>query len=193
MKLDEALTIYQYDEAQGLSLCFLPNRLVNEKYCNSLSDKILKKCSGNWEKYNATPMLANSLPDKRGIYMFVWRLYFPFVFDDNTLHIRLILYIGKAGDNFGNSTIKSRYRGEYSKYVKSDAEIIWKKSKLDTRSERLSKYLNLHDLEYWFLVMDNCDNLSEISNLENELIKLFNPPANKAKIRMKYSETMKAF
>lgn len=193
MKLNEALTLHKYDEVESLQLYFLPNRLVDEEYCKALSNRLMQRCNGKWEKYLATPTLANTLPDKNGIYMFVWKLYFPFIFDEDTLYIRLILYIGKAGDEHGSGTIKSRYRNEYSKYVKSDAETIWKACNLNTRSERLTKYLNLHDLEYWFLVMDNCDDRSEILKLEIELIKLFNPPANKTQLRVKYSKTVNAF
>ncbi|MEW6426865.1 MAG: hypothetical protein AB1568_02395 [Thermodesulfobacteriota bacterium] len=193
MNLDEALIQYQYDDAQPLPFNFIPNRLVNEKYCNSLSTKVLKICSGKWEKLTATPGLADSLPDKPGIYMFVWRTYFPFIFDDSTSYIKLILYIGKSGELGCNGTLKSRYKGEYSKIVKSNSENIWKISKLNSRKERLDKFLNLYELEYWFIVMDNCDNLSDILKLEDELIKLFNPPANKKGIRMKYSTLTDAF
>lgn len=193
MDLEEALSYYQYDESQALQFNFIPNRLVNKKYCEKLSEKLISNCNGKWEKTVATPGLGDSLPDKPGIYMFVWRLFFPFVFDEYTSNINLILYIGKAGTTDGNGSLKSRYKNEYSKFVKTNAEKIWENCQLKSRKDRLSKFLNLYELEYWFAVMDNCANLNDICDIEDRLIKLFNPPANKSGLRMKYSQPTDAF
>jgi hypothetical protein len=51
----------------------------------------------------------------------------------------------------------------------------------------------MHELEYWFVVFDNCEKSNDIVKIEDELIKLFNPPANKSGIRMKYKNPIDAF
>jgi hypothetical protein len=193
MKLTEALKQYQYDEAYPVPFSFIPDRLLNKEYCDDLAKRLLENCTGKWERYTATPKLGNMLPDSPGIYMFVWKPFFPFEFDDKTQYIRLILYIGKAGGDNEQGTIKKRYKSEYSKIVQSDAEKIWKSKAFDTRKERLEKCLNLHDLEYWFIVADSCHELSKIGYYETHLIKLFNPPVNRIGVRVKTGASVPAF
>jgi hypothetical protein len=193
MDLEDALIRYQYDDAPPLSFHFLPDRLVNKQYCSDLARIILQECNGKWEKLSATQNLYSSIPDKPGLYMFVWKICFPFEFDSATTFVRLILYIGKAGEADGKGTIRSRYKTEYSRIVSSDAEKLWTSVDMSTRSGRLQKFLNLYELEYWFLVMDNCTEMSKIGILEDKLIKLFNPPANRKGTRGKFGATEDAF
>jgi len=193
MELSEALIRYQYDEAPNLSFNLLPDRLVNEKYCHDLSELILCKSKGNWEKLKATKNLYRSIPDLPGLYLFIWKLYFPFKFDNSKLFFRYILYIGKAGGSDCKGTLRSRYQSEYSKIIHSDPEKIWVNVDMNTRIDRLQKLLNLHDLEYWFLPLNNCNDMSVIEILEDRLIKLFNPPGNRRGTRVKYGETESAF
>jgi hypothetical protein len=192
MELSQALIKYQYEEPQELAFKLLPNRLVNKLYCESLSDDLVNAFGNNWERLIATKELAARLPELPGIYMFIWKPFFNFKFDDDRTSLNYIVYIGKAGGAYNNSTLRTRYKAEYSKIVKSNAEHIWNCSDLKTRSDRLNKYLNLFELEYWYLVMGK-NNSNVIEKFENKLIKLFNPPANRSGLRAKYGDPQPAF
>lgn len=192
MKLEKALIKYQFDEPQEISFKLLPNRLVNKSYCESLSKDLITVFGNKWEKLSATPKLASRLPSLPGIYMFVWKPHFDFEFEVGNLWMNYIVYIGKAGDDLNNATLKSRYTTEYSKIVKSDAEQIWQANDLITRKDKLMRYLNLWELEYWYIAMEK-NNLKQIRIFENKLIELFNPPANKVGLRAKYGKPQSAF
>lgn len=192
MELIKALVQYQYDEAPDLSFKFLPNRLVNKSYCETLSDEIINSFGNTWERLVATKDLALSLPSLPGIYMFVWKPYFNFAFDDYFTSLHYVVYIGKAGGPNENSTFKSRYKSEYAKIVKRDAEEIWKKNEMKCRKDRLNKFLNLWELEYWFIVMKE-ENRHVIKKYEEKLIQLFNPPGNTSGLRAKYGKSKPAF
>ncbi|WAX78798.1 hypothetical protein [Streptomyces sp. KMM 9044] len=129
-----------------------------------------------WERLLAVENLADSLPQEAGLYMFVWRPTFKLAMADNSpSSFHQILYIGQAGGagQQGN-TLRNRYR-EYKKYLNGNPEALWATQPPDTRRGRLTHYLTLRPLEYWFTTIAD---RSQIENLETRLIDLYNPPAN---------------
>ena len=107
--------------------------------------------------------------------------------------LRQILYIGKA--NSRSSTLKTRYKNEYSKIINSELDVFWSNDQPKNRKKLLQKHLNLDILEYWFLAIDKPTPI--IDDLETDLIKLFSPPANSINknrdIRAKTEQPITAF
>jgi len=154
-----------------------------------------------WEAYEATERLWEMLPEKPGLYMFVWRPWFRFDVAETSVtagppkpgSVSQILYIGQAGasDDSQGNTLKQRYKG-YGRYIRADPKVLWTPSQPMTRPQ-LSRYLALRPLEYWFTVVDD---RSEIKRLESRLLAMFNPPMNKnelPKIRSRFKSPQPAF
>lgn len=132
-----------------------------------------------WEKLQATDGLAASLPDDPGLYMFVWRPTFGLTMSDGTeSKFHQILYIGQAGGakQQGN-TLRNRYK-DYRKHLRGNPEDLWVAEPPTTRAGRLTHFLTLRPLEFWFTTVGD---RSLIENLESRLINLYNPPANTQK------------
>ena len=103
-----------------------------------------------------------------------------------------VLYVGKAGERDGTrDTIKNRYQQEYSKYVGQNATCLWEDTAAESREQRLSRYLTLRPLEYWFLTLDD---VRDIQVLERKLIRLLRPPLNQQHGRkLRSGKTVPAF
>ena len=128
-----------------------------------------------WEIREATDSLGDHLPEKAGLYMFVWRI--PFRFPTKKLNdhfFRIIVYIGQAGSGDTGNSLQQRYKKEYAAIVCQDPQALWKDD-VSNRASRLKRYLNLRDLEFWYHEIGQTD---LIGAFEESLIKLFNPPAN---------------
>ena len=151
-----------------------PDQLVNRDICESIYRRVFFELS--WEKINANSSSASLIPETYGLYMFVWKPFMKIASNGEDFSFRYILYVGKA--NEGDSTLRSRYSGEYKNFIKQDPSSVWKDMKLDFRSDKLTKYLNLWDIEYWFCPITNSDFIAKISGYEKELIELFCPPIN---------------
>jgi hypothetical protein len=133
--------------------------------------------SNKWTINEATEALVDHLPDRSGLYMFVWRIPFPFPTHTNLAehHFRVIVYVGQAGGRHSGNTLQKRYRQEYARIVGTHPEVLWQ-NEGETRDDRIERVLNLRDLEYWYH-----DNISETDTLEfyeNQLIALFGPKGN---------------
>ena len=152
--------------------------LIDAVHCSSIS-KLIHRNGAMWERHLATPTLGESLPDKKGLYMFVWKPQLKLEVENprHTFQPSWVVYVGKAGIDGGtHDTVRHRYQTEYSKYVGKDPSALWSSAASDSRHERLSRYLTLRPLEYWFLpVMDP----TQLHHLERSLIKIINPPANR--------------
>lgn len=165
------------DESITHSLNFRPSleRLLDSHHCQQLG-KIFHQTS-KWERRKAVEGLGPSLPDQRGVYMFVWRpdLLLPFAAGQPE-HLSWVLYIGKAGLDTGHKdTIQTRYVTEYGRFVGGDISALWDKHAPRERKERLERYLALRPLEYWFLLLDDT---RDIHLLERKLIRMLAPPLN---------------
>ncbi len=149
---------------------------MDSQYCKSV-DRLLHQ-EFRWERRTAVDTLGPSLPSVTGLYMFVWRpvLTIRFAAEPATEQPFWVLYIGKAGQEYGNhDTIRDRYISEYKKYVGKDPSCLWKECQPTSRGNRLALFLTLRPLEFWFLELSN---VRDIAILEKKLIKLLRPPLN---------------
>ncbi|MFI1586227.1 hypothetical protein [Embleya sp. NPDC020630] len=136
----------------------------------------LKRLASPWERLVATESIAAAIPDEPGLYMFVWRPSIKLAMADRTEgSFHQVLYIGNAGGagELGN-TLRNRYRN-YKKHLRGNPEDLWTREPPINRDDRLTHYLALRPLEYWFATVDD---RSMIRNLESRLIHLYNPPIN---------------
>lgn len=148
-------------------------RLLDVPYCEDLNNK-LRAVAGEWEVMMATERGAESLPSQPGLYMFVWRPPLRFRAPQRPDSFAYILYVGKAGSEQSDSTIKVRYRS-YTRYLAGEPDKLWEEPVVRTRPTELARYLNLRPLEFWYTVIADRD---EVSLLEKQLIKTLNPPLN---------------
>jgi len=161
----------------AVPLHFTPcvERLLDGDLCESIT-RITQTSGACWERYLAHDGLDSQLPAERGVYMFVWRPRISFSFSATQQQtLPWILYVGKAGTTGGVAdTLPARYK-TYRRYIGQSPTGLWDRIPPRTREERLSRYLTLRPLEYWFVTVPE---ISEISRLEKHLIKLFRPPLN---------------
>jgi hypothetical protein len=129
-----------------------------------------------WETHVAAESLTDALPEQPGLYMFVWRPSIRLAMaDDSESSFHQVLYIGQAGGSGqGGNTIRNRFKG-YRKHLCGDPEALWTQEPPTTRAARLTHYLALRPLEFWFATVAD---RSKIRNLESRLINLYNPPLN---------------
>lgn len=159
-----------------LTFSIRPDQLINEGICKKLMRDIDTAAQTPWEMVVATSRAGSQIPNKPGIYAFVWRPMFYFQGDDGkATHLRQVLYVGKAGDDSDN-TLRKRYQGEYKKYISNSIDIHWEvaPSKSD-RAGLLRRYLTLWKLEFWYCVFHDEQGISE---LESRLVRALDPPVN---------------
>lgn len=171
------LAKYRDEAAPILEFHPYVEHLIDSSYCKAL-EKIIHGADVKWERKKAVAALADSLPNVKGVYMFVWTPDFCFRFESLPAveRVNWVLYVGKAGTEQGtHDTIKHRYRTEYSKYVGKDPSRLWDREPATSREQRLSRYLTLRPLEYWFLALTK---ESDIELFERKLIRLLQPPLN---------------
>ncbi|MGW5231621.1 hypothetical protein ACWEQU_04820 [Streptomyces nodosus] len=140
-----------------------------------LQDDLAEHAS-SWEQALAVESLGDSLPHEAGLYMFVWRPSINLVMADNSQsNFHQVLYIGQAGGSGqrGN-TLRNRYK-DYKRHLRGNPEHLWTEEPPTTRAGRLTYYLALRPLEFWFATVED---RSVIKNLEARLINLYNPPLN---------------
>lgn len=150
-------------------------RLLDTHGTGHLLDK-LRSVTGEWEVAMATDHLWQSLPSSPGIYMFVWRpeFRFPMGQHDRPDSISYILYIGQSGSDAGSQTLKDRYK-DYRRFLAGPPERLWEPTPVQTRTTKLARFLTLRPLEYWYCIVKDP---AEVDLLEDQLIKVFNPPLN---------------
>ncbi len=174
------LLLHKFRDEPAVRLNFTPSieLLIDSRFCKGLDKLICPQGGPKWERRQAVETLGASLPDERGLYMFVWRPEFVFRFAaaPDTERFCWALYVGKAGIEEGkNDTIRTRYLSEYAKYVGRDASCLWADPPPADREQRLSRYLTLRPLEYWFLTLST---VRDIELFERKLIRLLQPPLN---------------
>lgn len=160
--------------------------LIDEDFCVQVS-AVMNSGSNKWQKLLAHPDVGTMLPDRHGIYMFCWEPPLEFQTETSVNRFDRCLYVGKAD----KTTIRGRFEAEYKGLIKRDPSLLFKTNETMSRKQRLEKYLCLHPLSIWFLVVDG---KSSISDLEDKLIDLLNPPLNKQKsLRGRYLQAETAF
>lgn len=173
-------TIHKHRDELASTLEFSPRieKLVDLEHCQQIQ-KFVHGQGIKWERRPALASLGHSLPNERGLYMFVWTPKFAFEFDTGTKEaVNWILYVGKAGITDGKcDTIKNRYMSEYRHYVGCNPSSLWESVIVENREQRLKKYLNLWPLHFWYMPLSSATN-QDIELAERQLIRLFNPPLN---------------
>jgi hypothetical protein len=137
---------------------------------------MLSDVGSEWEIRVAQPDLYNQLPMESGLYMFVWKpeLKFTAAAKPKVRSFPWILYIGQAGADSSSNTLRSRYK-EYAKLMNGDPEDLFSRNAPANRDERMSRYLRLRPLEYWWKEISD---QSKILKLERALVTLLHPPLN---------------
>jgi hypothetical protein len=171
---ERLVTVNRSNPAGHVSIRIPLTNILDKRWCEEMSRSIMMR--SKWTVCEATSTLHETLPAKMGLYMFVWKIPFPMPctkFTDS--HFRTIVYIGHAGGKSAENTLQKRYRQEYSTIVGCYPESLWS-TEPKTRDEKLRRFLNLRDLEFWYHEHMNDWALLEV--FENELISIYNPPAN---------------
>jgi hypothetical protein len=152
-------------------------RLLDRPGCQMLRDDLAKH-GQPWEMRTPAKRTWEMIPDKPGLYMFVWRPWFRFeVAAGRTLDLEQVLYLGQAGaGQYRQATLRGRYKSGYSKYFPGDPARLWDQRDIIQRHDRLESYLTLQPLEYWFTVIEDRE---EIALLEDRLLQMLNPPINR--------------
>lgn len=146
----------------------------------------LKKSFAPWECYSASTSLTRILPEKPGLYMFVWNP--PASFSLATSEgckdeepFKTVLYVGLA-----ETSIKGRFQ-EYLAILKTKRpENLFEVSD-STRAGRFQKYLSIYPLQFWWATLNSKQftdpsnmalRVEYLKNIEERVIKFFNPPIN---------------
>ena len=181
-ELSQLLNVNRDNPPDPLELCLPLDRALDAVWCKGVSSSILK--NQPWTVKIATQELGKFLPDKTGLYMFVWRCLFPMPTVDHKDHkFRYVLYVGKAGGEGNQSNLQERYINGYAKLIGAYPSDIWKRDATE-RDEVLRRFLAMKDLEFWYLEIGN---VALIDPHEQTLIKLFNPPGNTQHVKSKKS------
>lgn len=155
-------------------------RLLDQNHCEQLARDLQSAAPDGWEQHRATETLDSMLPDKPGLYMFVWRPWLNLELDsEGSQRLLQILYVGLAGarrfeNDPNNNTLKRRYKA-YKKFLRAEPRNLWSKHEPKGREQTLSRYFCLRPLEYWFASIDDAELLE---SLERRLIATLNPPCN---------------
>jgi len=184
--MEKALARYRTSDSTPLELYFPMEFLQDENFFNALHEDI-DICGDGWEKIsNLNSASYKSLPDSKGVYMFIWRPGFSIECHNDSADFRYVVYVGSASN--GDSSILKRFNSDYKNEINKCPSIHWTENMPSDRASRLRKVLNLGQLELWYVTMDQA-NPEQILDIEKRLINLFNPPGNKAfkaPIRAKY-------
>ncbi|HCX01853.1 MAG TPA: hypothetical protein DHO02_05570 [Syntrophaceae bacterium] len=151
-----------------------PDRLVNKEYSENLSREVFTNFE--WEVFIASRDIVGRIPETPGLYMFVWKPYLTLKNISGNVDLRYILYVGKA--NSHTSNLRTRFRIDYFDVIKQHPHLLWDKVDVENREDRLRKYLNLWEIEYWFCSITNALDVEKIEKLEVELISTLNPLIN---------------
>ena len=174
--LREAIALHRDDISATVSFTPCLIKLLDNTYCGMVSE-MLNEVGLEWEIRVAQPDLYHQLPMRPGLYMFVWNPEFELTaaIEPKGRSFPWILYIGQAGAGKSNNTLRSRYKNEYAKLLNGDPENLFAREVPVDREERMSRYLRLRPLEYWWKEIGDH---SRISKLERTLVRLFRPPLN---------------
>ena len=178
VRLKEKLSLYKGECSPFLDHRIRLAHLLDEDHCVTLMDNIYSTY-GKWIVKTATESLYEYLPREPGLYMFVWapRLDLKKEACKDSALYNLVLYIGQAGAGGTSGNLKDRYKDGYSSFITGDPKSLWDDRTTQTRcrEDLLRKYLTIRPLEYWYIVVDDTDNLSFY---EKRLINVLSPPLN---------------
>ena len=172
--MDEiGLSFSQPKSALPFRIDFVAEALIDVEYCQSVNE-MFDAQGVHWTIRKATRSLKKFLPEKPGLYMFVWRPFLRLLDADKCKQsFPIILYIGSTGGADSTATLRSRYN-EYANLLpgKSDRKLVEPAS---SRSVRLQRGFMLRELEFWYATPTE---KRLILDLESRLIDLLTPPLN---------------
>jgi hypothetical protein len=174
----KAISLHREDPSPWLPFVLPIDKLMDDAHCRTIGDT-LAALGHSWMNKKATEKLWQQLPEEPGLYMFVWAPRLTMNLEKEPTkpqRFRWVLYVGKTGDKSA-MTLRQRYKGEYSKYVGRDPEVLWNKDEPKGRPARLDRYLRIQPLEYWYMVIHE---RPKINHLEKRLVALLSPPLNKS-------------
>jgi hypothetical protein len=174
--LQQAIALHRDDTSVTLNFTPCLVRLLDNSHCQMVSES-LRALGSDWEIRAAQPDLYYQLPMRSGLYMFVWNPDLKLTVADGP-KIRTfpwILYIGQAGAGSSTNTLRDRYKSTYAKLLSGDPNQLFASGAPANRYERLSRYLRLRPLEYWWKEIPD---QSIISRLEKALVAAIQPPLN---------------
>lgn len=176
--LRDALERHRDDDAPRLDFNVPLDRLMDRAHCRTFAADLQNAGTGGWEIVKATPTAWRKIPAKPGLYMFVWQTELEFQIatsPDERFIFPWVLYVGKAGGGAKKSNLKERYKGEYSKFVGGDPDVLWSANLPINREGRLQRYLCVEPLNFWYHVTEDG---ADLASLEQTLFKLLAPPLN---------------
>ncbi|QYJ77921.1 hypothetical protein [Shewanella acanthi] len=175
--MEKSLARYKTSESNPLELSYPMEFLQDKIFCSALIED-LEAFSDGWERIqNLSSNSSALIPDRKGVYMFVWRPSIEFKLHNESYNFRFVVYVGAASK--GESSILSRFNSDYKSLINKKPSVHWTENNPHDRESRLRKVLNLWDLEYWYATMDNASS-EQILDIEKRLINVFNPPGNKS-------------
>jgi hypothetical protein len=187
-----AIALHREDPSPSLPFALPIDRLMDDAYCQNIGGA-LAAAGSDWMSKKATKELWRQLPEKPGLYMFVWTPCLSMSLEREPANrhcFRWVLYIGKTGDS-GAMTLRQRYKGGYAKYMERDPEALWDRNEPKGRPARLARYLRIQPLEYWYIVIND---RPKIAHLEKRLVALLNPPLNRTGLpKLQVNRPEKAF
>jgi hypothetical protein len=175
-RLLQAIALNRDDTSVTLTFTPCLIKLIDDIQCGALSE-MLSEIGSEWEIRAAQPDLYYQLPMQAGLYMFVWNpaLRFTAAVTPRERRFPWVLYIGQAGANSSSNTLRSRYKSEYAKLLNGDPGELFSRHMPTNRDERMSRYLRLRPLEYWWKEIAD---QSVIWKLERALVAMLQPPLN---------------
>ena len=138
--------------------------------------RTLDQADVEWVRRNASPRLARDLPRSAALYMFVWQPFFSVTLAGREReNFPLVLYVGRT------TALRTRYN-EYAAILSAARA---------TKDERqdLRDLFKARQLEFWYAPVHP----TELRELEERLITIFDPPGNKLRPRVQVVKSVPAF
>ena len=170
----QTLARHREDPPLGIELMLPVHHHMDQDFCAAVSKDLREYCAA-WEKRLAIPDLWKQLPAESGVYVFVFASPLYLQTTSEMFSPAWVLYVGRAGDANSRRTIRDRYKGEYGKYIGKDPDILWTSVPCSSREDRLSLYLTIYPLFYWYATVEDRE---RIPFIEDRLIKLLAPMIN---------------
>lgn len=154
---------------------------IDEDYCSATSEA-MAACTTGWHRLEVTSNLEAYIPNKPGLYLFMWRscLSLKGAANEPDQLFDWCIYVGKA-----EKSLKSRFRSEYKAHIDGGPEGLWSRN-ISGRNQILKTYLTLRPLYYMYTTTIEVD---RISDMEDRLIDILSPPLNDlGKIRATFAK-----
>lgn len=184
-RLELVLSKNKYVSSPKLPFKISIDANIDRDYCDGLVEDFREVSSG-WHSLDVTPNMSIQIPDKPGLYMFIWRSCLSLrMKEGDSKNLEWCIYVGKAG-----KSLRARFDGEYGRHISGDPSQLWNKN-LSSREEKIRTYMTLRPLTYLYAEVSDA---SAIDMLESKLIDILSPPLNSiSTIRASFAKSEPAF